>query len=257
MPVVLSYNGEEIFVDDIDYAIANQYKWYIRYKNERVDSVYTIVNGRSTGFSRIVLNLEKGKVAFHKNGNSLDYRRDNLLICDRHELGHVVNYTGGQSGYYGVVQVKSNSWAVRIVKGKNKSYIGTYNDPRDAAIVAEYIVLDRYGNIGGRNFPELSREEIEKLFIIVQEKYGYDIREKLSRLKQGIKRTNIKTSSRFVGVSWNKEKGKWEARIRYKGKKFHLGCFDVEEDAAKARDRKAVEIYGEHANLNFPEEFLK
>ena len=58
---------------------------------------------------------------------------------------------------------------------KNKSYIGTYNDPKDAAIVAEYIVLDRYGNIGGRNFPELSRVEIEKLFLSVQEKYGYDI----------------------------------------------------------------------------------
>lgn len=86
-------------------------------------------------------------------------------------------------------------------------------------------------------------------------KYGYDIREKLSRLKQGIKPTNIKTSSRFVGVSWNKEKSTWEARIRYKGKKFHLGCFAVEEDAAKERDRKAFEIYGEQANLNFPEEF--
>lgn len=54
----------------------------------------------------------------------------------------------------------------------------------------------------------------------VQEKYGYEIREKLSRHKQGRKPTYIKTSSHYVGISWNKDKDKCEAKIQRKGKKF-------------------------------------
>ena len=45
-----------------------------------------------------------------------------------------------------------------------------------------------------------------------------------------------------------------EARIRYRGKTYYLGRFDDEIEAAKARDRKAYELCGELAYLNFPED---
>ncbi len=63
------------------------------------------------------------------------------------------------------------------------------------------------------------------------------------------------TSSRFRGVSYRKCSGKWAARIRFKGKCIHLGYFTDEEEAARAYDRKAVELFGEFARLNFPEEW--
>jgi hypothetical protein len=52
--------------------------------------------------------------------------------------------------------------------------------------------------------------------------------------------------SRFLGVSPRGDK--WEARVG----RQHLGLFDDEVEAAKVRDRKARELYGEHAWLNFP-----
>jgi hypothetical protein len=52
--------------------------------------------------------------------------------------------------------------------------------------------------------------------------------------------------SRFVGVSPHGDK--WLAQV---GKRY-VGIFEDEMEAAKARDRKAREIYGEHAWLNFP-----
>ncbi len=59
--------------------------------------------------------------------------------------------------------------------------------------------------------------------------------------------------SRFVGVG--RMRDKWQARITFRGKVFHLGTFDDEVEAAKARDRKAYELHGEYAYLNFPEDF--
>jgi hypothetical protein len=60
-------------------------------------------------------------------------------------------------------------------------------------------------------------------------------------------------TSRFVGV--RRKKDKWAAGIQCRGEHFFLGLFDDEVEAAKARDRKAYELHGEYAYLNFPEDF--
>jgi hypothetical protein len=60
-------------------------------------------------------------------------------------------------------------------------------------------------------------------------------------------------SSRFVGVYRHKDK--WVAEIRYHGKYYYCGLFDDEVEAAKARDRKAYELHGPYAYLNFPQDF--
>lgn len=60
-------------------------------------------------------------------------------------------------------------------------------------------------------------------------------------------------SSKFVGVF--RVGKKWEARLVYRGKYHGLGRFDDPVAAAKARDRKAVEVNGPYAYLNFPEDW--
>jgi len=58
-------------------------------------------------------------------------------------------------------------------------------------------------------------------------------------------------TSRYKGVSWNKQYQKWGAQIRKDGKGYYLGRFDNEEDAAQRYDEKALELYGDTAFLNF------
>jgi hypothetical protein len=60
-------------------------------------------------------------------------------------------------------------------------------------------------------------------------------------------------SSQFVGVQRHKDK--WQAGITHRGEVFYLGLFEDEVEAARARDRKAVEVHGRLAYLNFPEEW--
>jgi hypothetical protein len=65
------------------------------------------------------------------------------------------------------------------------------------------------------------------------------------------RRDNI---SGYKGVTYNKFASKWKARTHLNGNEIHLGYFDTAEDAARAYDRKAKEIFGKFARLNFPEE---
>ena len=60
-------------------------------------------------------------------------------------------------------------------------------------------------------------------------------------------------TSRFVGV--RRSRDKWDAGLHWRGKYVYLGLFEDEVEAAKARDRKAYELHGEYAYLNFPEDF--
>lgn len=59
------------------------------------------------------------------------------------------------------------------------------------------------------------------------------------------------SSSKFLGVSYSKEKRKWLSCINVNGKTKYLGRFVDEEDAAKAYDDAAAVHFGEFANLNF------
>jgi hypothetical protein len=66
-----------------------------------------------------------------------------------------------------------------------------------------------------------------------------------------LKRKN--TSSRFIGVCFNKQNQRWGAHIQHGGGKIFLGYFDSETDAGKAYDEAAKKYHGEFACLNFPE----
>jgi hypothetical protein len=63
------------------------------------------------------------------------------------------------------------------------------------------------------------------------------------------------TSSRFKGVSYSKRHGKYFATVYGEGESPFLGLFTDEVEAARAYDRKAVEVFGQFARPNFPEEW--
>jgi hypothetical protein len=69
------------------------------------------------------------------------------------------------------------------------------------------------------------------------------------------KRKHSGSSSQFKGVGYLKRRRKWYARIWCMGERISLGNFDEEAEAARAYDRKAAELFGEYARLNFPEEW--
>ncbi len=60
--------------------------------------------------------------------------------------------------------------------------------------------------------------------------------------------------SGYVGVSWHRGAAKWRSVIKKNGRQIHLGFFASAQDAARAYDLNARELFGEFARLNFPDE---
>lgn len=58
----------------------------------------------------------------------------------------------------------------------------------------------------------------------------------------------------YIGVYFHTRFNRYCASVSRKGKTIHVGYFDNALDAAHARDRVALEFYGEFATLNFPDE---
>jgi hypothetical protein len=54
----------------------------------------------------------------------------------------------------------------------------------------------------------------------------------------------------------NEHSKPWQARITFNRKTINIYAYKTEEEAARAYDKKAIELFGEFAQLNFPEEWV-
>ena len=65
--------------------------------------------------------------------------------------------------------------------------------------------------------------------------------------------TNKPHSSKYRGVSWHKNSGKWQAKITTNGQHKHLGVFDNEKQAARAYNearRESTNVRDEYKQYN-------
>lgn len=72
---------------------------------------------------------------------------------------------------------------------------------------------------------------------------------RVQQMRNTRKRRNV--SSKFKGVSWCKNVGKWRTQLHANGKPIHVGLFRDETEAAKAYDAAAKERYGDFVHTNF------
>lgn len=67
---------------------------------------------------------------------------------------------------------------------------------------------------------------------------------------QNLANSKLTHKSGYRGVTWYKPRQKWLACIRCKNQYYHLGYFLDKNDAARAYNRAASELFGEFATLN-------
>jgi hypothetical protein len=126
------------------------------------------------------------------------------------------------SKYRGVSWSKNNNkWTAAIICDGKGHYLGRFEDEKAAARAYDRAARAQHRERAQLNFP--------------------------AEGESGTRR-----SSKYRGVSWSKSNSKWRANIRFDGKKHHLGCFEDEDEAARAYDRAAKVHKGGRAQLNLP-----
>lgn len=243
----------EILLDEQDYMKAKNYLWKSKIEANRF-RIYTYVDQKYTSLGRFLFDLESNELIIHTNGDKLDYRRSNIQRLTRKEYGHLYGgkHEEKSSKYHGIYFCKtSKKWYVRVNKDEKPMSEHSYFMEKEAAIVADMISIEKFGKKANLNFPKMSQKELKQHYETIKSKYGYTKTEIKSKSSQGISRAKNK-ASRYVGVTLDKRRKKcWVANIKYHGKKIWLGNFEKEVDAAKAYDKKAIELYGKWAKTNF------
>ncbi|GAC1688237.1 MAG: hypothetical protein NVS9B9_10240 [Ktedonobacteraceae bacterium] len=74
----------------------------------------------------------------------------------------------------------------------------------------------------------------------------------VTRYMNCMQREAVDGTSKYRGVRWRDDVGKWRAEIQVQKTKFDLGHYTTEEEGAIAYDRAAIYEYGRFAILNFP-----
>lgn len=71
------------------------------------------------------------------------------------------------------------------------------------------------------------------------------------------RKTSCNNTSGYKGVCWHKKDKKWDVRIKINGKRIQIGQFFCLIKAAKAYDKKAIELFGDFARPNFLKGVIK
>jgi len=231
MEISLTNSDKKVLISQEDYDMILKYTWCIIPKGYVVGTV----NKKIIRIHRFIMHAQKGQLIDHQNRNKLDNRRENLRVHTQLQNGQNKTISKTKSSKYrGVYYVKRDkNYKVEFVYNKKNIYIGKFTYEIDAAMAFDkYVVNNKIEEIE-LNFPEKKSEYIDPNYQIIKKEH----------------------TSKYIGVYFNKQAQKYQARIVHNKKGSHI-CFSEHDiDCAKAYDKYVVDNNIPNKKLNFPDEF--
>jgi len=221
--------GKFAIIDKEDFERLSKYNWVYEAKK---NNAIRYGNSKKYFMNRFLLNVRSWKkIVIHINGNTLDYRKENLQIVSRDDakeimaikLANTLMKKAKEEGkYLGVCAVKrSSNYEARIVVKRKEVYLGQFPTKTLAAQIYNFYALLIRKEAELNDVPLLSREEVLDVFF---------------------SKKKTKTKSSYSGIEWDGEIKKWIVFSDINEKKDCIGMFDYEVEAAL--------YYNKHHSMN-------
>ena len=130
-------------------------------------------------------------------------------------------------------------WHASITINNHERSLGQWDTPEEAALAYDRAHLHYYGRkrVWRLNFQEKANG-----------RGAANPRTLSAEAREVFKE---RTSSRFRGVFWSTSRRCWMSVIQFAKRQYHLGAYQVEKEAAIAYDKRALDLLGPDARLNF------
>lgn len=146
--------GIVTIVDDDDFEELSKYNW-----QARIQTYTGLFRAKRHGIpkevdmARQIMNCPVGMEVDHINGDLLDNRKENLRICThRQNMCNRRLQRNNTTGYRGVATIDGgNRYYAQIYLNRKKIHIGSFKDPKDAAIAYNEAAKQHYGEFAKLN----------------------------------------------------------------------------------------------------------
>lgn len=245
----------------------------------------------SRGESNVGSGSDEGPSGTDAEGNSTLKAGVPRYLAHLHNGGRTSERGGPSKFRGVVWHKSNSKWEARIYEGGKQKFLGYFTNENAAAMAYDDYAIRVHGNIQKLNFPDRyagvplpplnpqattkmnsgngggnnnghinnnnnstdqnsQRDAHFKDHAAVNA--GDNVHNSMKAPRRSALRVQpVKGSSRFRGVSWNSNCGKWRAQVWKGSEVHHLGYFEHEEDAARAYDEAALRIRGPDAPINF------
>jgi hypothetical protein len=227
-------NGFKTIFDDEDAERVAKYKWYASKHNDRYYVIARFMINRVTTklfLHRYLMDVTDRKIKVdHRFGDTMDNRKSQLRACTHAEnQRNGKKHVDGKGPFKGVTQtLDGKKWNAAICFNGEKINIGNFKTPEDAARAYNFKAKELFKEFALLNIVEDGPVPIPE------------------KLKSG-------NTSGYNGIYFHNQRKKWHASIEAGGKKYSLGLHWTKENAARAFDAKAIELFGPtYSKLNFP-----
>ena len=148
-------NGGVALVDDEDYELVSQYKWF-KVLCKKTWYAWTTTN-KHIRMHRLIMDFPESGIIDHTNHNGLDNRRSNLRMAT-HSLSQAnrrkqSNNTSGYKGGYRMAKGRRKQWCADLMFEKKKYKLGYYHTPEEAAMAYDAKAKEMFGEFACLNFP--------------------------------------------------------------------------------------------------------
>ena len=139
-------------VDDEDFELISQYKWYAHRKTKRNYYAETTIKQKHILMHRLIMNAQDSEEVDHINGDGLNNQRHNLRLCTRQQ--NAFNRKSNKNKKFkGIVwRSKRNKWEAYItIDGKYK-FLGHFKIEIKAAKAYDIAAKKHFGEFARLNF---------------------------------------------------------------------------------------------------------